>query len=110
MNWISLTEPEQLQKIIDDSGQKPQIVYKHSSRCGISSMVLRRLERESPPDSLDYYFVDVIRNRNVSNKIAEQFNVYHESPQILVIKNGECIYDESHYAISMEDVLQQLNI
>lgn len=110
MKWISLTVQEQLQQIINDSLQRPQLVYKHSSRCGISSMVLRRLERESPPDTLDYYFVDVIRNRDVSNKIAEQFNVYHESPQILLIKNGECVYDESHYAISMEDVLQQLNL
>lgn len=109
MNWISLTASDQLQKIVDASFQKPQVIYKHSTRCGISSMVLRRLERDTPPDLIEYHFLDVIRHRNISNQIAEQFKVYHESPQILLIKNGECVYDESHYAISMEEVLEQLS-
>lgn len=110
MKWISLTELGQLQSIIDNSSQRPQIIYKHSSRCGISSMVLGRLERSVPPETIDYYFLDVIKNRDISNKIAQHFEVYHESPQLLLIKNGECIYDESHYAINIQEVLEQLNV
>ena len=67
-------------------------------------MVLKRLEREGAPDTMDFYFLDLIKNRDISNEISELFQVSHESPQILLIKNGVCVYDESHYAISMESL------
>ncbi len=101
MNWITLNDINQLQQIEQESYQKPQVIFKHSTRCSISSMVLRRLEREGAPDTMDFYFLDLIKNRNISNKVSDMFHVSHESPQILLIKNGGCIYDESHYAISM---------
>ncbi len=102
MNWITLTDTEQLKEIQQQSYSRPQVIFKHSTRCSISSMVLKRLEREGAPDSMDFYFLDLIKYRAVSNTVSDMFSVSHESPQILLIKRGECVYDESHYAISMD--------
>lgn len=107
MNWISLTSEEQLHQIKANSKLKPQVIFKHSTRCSISSVAKNRLERSLQPDEIDFYFLDLLKYRSVSNKIAEDFNVYHQSPQILVIKNGECIYDESHSGIDMEEIIEQ---
>ncbi len=107
MNWIPLTTEDQLLQIKERSATVPQVIFKHSTRCGTSSMVLSRLERSDVPALVDFYFLDLIRYRNISNKIAEVFNVYHESPQILLIKNGECVYDESHMGIQMDELVEQ---
>ncbi|MEJ7822977.1 MAG: bacillithiol system redox-active protein YtxJ, partial [Chitinophagaceae bacterium] len=96
MNWINLTQEEQLQQIKINSKNKPQAIFKHSTRCSISSMAKNRLEKSAQPDEIDFYFLDLIKYRPISNKIAEIFKVYHASPQILLIKNDECVYDESH--------------
>lgn len=85
------------------------VIFKHSSRCSISSMAKNRLEREESPADVRFYFLDLIKHRAVSNKVAEVFGVFHESPQVLLIKNEECTYDESHNGISMEDIKAQLN-
>jgi len=108
MNWIPLTELDQLDQIKKQSFDSPQVIFKHSTRCSISSMALNRLERETAPSTADFYYLDLIKYRSISNAIAEQFDVYHESPQILVIKNGECIYDESHQGISMFEIAEQV--
>jgi bacillithiol system protein YtxJ len=107
MNWIPLTKEEQLTELIERSNTVPQVIFKHSTRCGTSSMVLSRLERSDAPVSVDFYFLDLIRYRDISNRIAEQFHVYHESPQVLLIKNGQCIYDESHMGIRMDELAEQ---
>ena len=70
-------------------------------------MAKHRLERSSQPGDMDFHFLDLIRYRTISNKIADDFKVYHESPQVLVIRNGECIYDESHSGIEMEAIIEQ---
>jgi bacillithiol system protein YtxJ len=67
-------------------------------------MVLNRLEREEQPAAMDFYFLDLISYRPISNDIAERFHVHHESPQIINIKNGEAIFDESHLAIQMDEI------
>src|ERR1700712_4138297 len=108
MNWIPLTKEEQLTQIAEKSATVPQVIFKHSTRCGTSSMVLSRLERSEAPDDIDFYYLDLIAHRNISALIAQEFNVYHESPQILLIKNGECIYDESHMGIRMDEVVEQV--
>ena len=108
MNWIPLTTEEQFEQILERSANKPQVIFKHSTRCGTSSMVLSRLERSEAPETMDFHFLDLIAHRNISNKISEDLHVYHESPQILLIKNGECIYDESHMGISMDDLAEQV--
>ena len=108
MNWISLTEEQQLTQIAEQSKQQPVVIFKHSTRCSISSMAKSRLDRELPPEGAAFYYLDLIKYRGISNKIATDFHVHHESPQILIIKNGECTYDESHNGISMEDIAQQV--
>ena len=104
MMWINLTNEEQLQEIKEKSNAKPQLIFKHSTRCSISSMAKNRLDKSSRPEGMDFYFLDLIKHRNISNKISREFNVYHESPQVLVIKNGESVYDQSHSGIDMEEI------
>ena len=107
MNWIYLTNEEQLHQIKASSNARPQVIFKHSTRCSISSMAKNRLETSAKPGELDFHFLDLIKYRSISNRIADDFKVYHESPQVLVIKNGECIYDESHSGIVMEEIVEQ---
>ncbi|HMO62747.1 MAG TPA: bacillithiol system redox-active protein YtxJ [Ferruginibacter sp.] len=105
MNWIELNQEDQLEALKELSKSRYQLIFKHSKRCSISSIVKSRLERTEAPPHIDFYFLDLIAHRNISNKIAEDFSVYHESPQVLLIKDGECIYDESHTGINMDDII-----
>ena len=107
MNWISLQDEQQLTEIKEKSKSRPQLIYKHSVRCGVSSVVKSRLEKAKLPTDIDYYYLDIIHFRSVSNKIAEEFKVYHESPQVLMIKNGECVYEESHMGIRADEIMAQ---
>ncbi len=107
MNWIPLTDQNQLETIKDQSFTTPQVILKHSTTCSISKMALARLERAEAPTSIQFYYLDLLNYRTISNAIAEKFSVYHESPQILLIKNGECIFDESHGGIQMEEIVEQ---
>lgn len=110
IKWIDLTDEAQLDAIREQSKTSPVVIFKHSTRCNISSMAKGRLEREQAPEGIDFYYLDLIRYRSISNKIAEVFSVYHESPQVLVIANGECIYDESHSGISMAEIAGNLSL
>ena len=107
MNWIEITTALQLADIKKQSKNKPQLIFKHSTRCSISGVAKNRLERSTPPGNIDCYFLDLIRHREISHKIAQDFSVFHESPQVLLIKNGECVYDESHSGINMNDIVEQ---
>ena len=107
MNWIALTDEEQLETIKQESEKQPIAIFKHSTRCSISSMAKMRLERAETPQNISFYYLDLIRYRSLSNKIADLFKVHHESPQVLLIKNGECVYDESHNGIDMQDIADQ---
>ena len=108
MKWIQLTATEQLDDIRVKSIQRPQVIFKHSTRCSVSSMALNRLEREEAPENADYHFLDLIQYRTLSGEIADTFQVHNESPQILLIKNAECVYDESHQGISMQELAEQI--
>lgn len=102
MNYkIPLTEESQLESIVAGSFEKKAFIFKHSSRCGISSMVLKRFEKSMPSENIDfdYYLLDILKNRDISNLLANKFGVRHESPQLLVLKNGDLIAHDSHYAI-----------
>lgn len=107
MNWIALTNEAQLREIAENSVEKPQVIFKHSSRCATSSMAKSRLERNFQPVEIDFYFLDLIAYRSLSGKVAELFRVAHESPQVLLIKNKECIYEESHSGIRMDEIIEQ---
>lgn len=109
MNWIEFTDIAGLEEIKKKSEDIPQVIFKHSTRCSISSMAKSRLERAILPAGIDFNYLDLIAYRNVSAKIADDFNVEHASPQVLVIKNGACVYDESHNAISMDEILEAVS-
>ncbi len=104
MNWIPLKSEEQINEIKYNSDKNPQVIFKHSIRCSISSMAKNRLDKNDNPEGVDFYYLDIINNRNISNKIAEEFNVHHQSPQVLIIKRGECVYNESHSGIHMDEI------
>ncbi len=110
MNWNYLKNTESLETLKQLSTIQPQVIFKHSTRCSISSMIKNRLEKTQAPDQLNFHFLDLIAFRSLSDRIAEEFIVEHESPQILVIKNGECIYDESHNAILMDDIIEKAGV
>lgn len=110
MNWIELKSNNQIKEIIEKSKAKPQVIFKHSTRCSISAMAKGRLERSLVPENADFYFLDLIAYRNISNQVSSEFDVFHESPQILVIKNGECVYDESHGSITMDEIEEQVSV
>jgi bacillithiol system protein YtxJ len=104
MTWIPLQDDAQLQKIVENSFQKPQVIFKHSTRCSISSMAKNRLDKKETPEGMDFYYLDLIQFRKLSNKIAADFQVTHQSPQVLVIDHGKCVYDESHSGITMDEI------
>ncbi len=108
LEWKPLEKREQLLEIVARSASVPQLIFKHSTRCSISSMAKNRLERETPPADVDFYFLDLLRHREISNEIAEVFKVDHESPQVILIKNGESIFDVSHNGVSMASVVSAL--
>ena len=100
-SWINLTSIDQLLEIQEQSKITPVVIFKHSTRCVISRMVLREFERNFPEkgSSGNLYFLDLLAYRNISNKIAATFQVFHQSPQLIVIKNGEGVYHASHNEI-----------
>jgi bacillithiol system protein YtxJ len=108
MNWIDLNSEQQLAEIKELSRSRPQVIFKHSTRCSLSSIAKKRLEKNEPPEAADFYFLDLIKFRSLSNRIAEDFSVSHESPQVLLIKNMECVYEESHNGIDMPELTEQV--
>ena len=108
MEWINITDINQLNSIKQASGYS--VIFKHSTRCSVSSMAKRGFEAdwEAIPADTKLYFLDLIAHRDISAAIAEMFQVHHESPQTLLIKNGECILDSSHSDISAEEIAETI--
>ncbi|OGS69850.1 MAG: hypothetical protein A3F91_00075 [Flavobacteria bacterium RIFCSPLOWO2_12_FULL_35_11] len=106
INWVPLNDEAQLSAIIKISSAKPVLIFKHSTRCGISRMVLKNFESDYdiPETEMDLYFLDLLNYRALSQDISTKFNVMHQSPQVLVIKNGEVIYHDSHDYITIEAI------
>ena len=106
MNWIELEDENQLKDLIVNSSIKPSLIFKHSTRCGISRMALKSFEKEYDIDEMevDVYFLDLLNYRNLSNKISIQLNIQHQSPQVLVLKNENVVYSDSHYSISVNAI------
>ncbi len=106
--WITLNSLEQLDVIESASKTKTQIIFKYSSRCGVSRMVLNQFvdNYELTEQDLDLYFLDLISYRSVSNEVGYKFQVMHESPQLLVIKNGVVVAHDSHSGVNAIDLSQ----
>jgi bacillithiol system protein YtxJ len=104
MNWNKLTGISQLDAIDKESADHPVLILKHSKRCNISATALDRLERRLNSPAVIPYLLDVLQYRDVSGEAARRYGVPHESPQALLIRNGQCVYHESHLAISADDI------
>ncbi|MBL4670102.1 MAG: bacillithiol system redox-active protein YtxJ [Flavobacteriales bacterium] len=105
MNWIDIKSEEDLENLIKESfsDNLGVAIFKHSTRCSISSVAKMRLTSFwNFEDELPIYYLDLISFREISGLIAEKFGVQHESPQLLIIKNGDCIYNASHMSISVK--------
>ena len=100
-NWIPLTDISQLEEIINNSTNNTQAIFKHSTRCGISSMVIKQFENsfDLPDDSIDLYYLDLLNYRDISNAVAQKFDIPHQSPQLIVLKNKKVIAHDSHHGI-----------
>ena len=107
LDWNLLSDLTQLDTIAKDSNTKTQVIFKHSTRCGISSGVLRKFEKQfGASNSIVLHFLDLLRYRDISNEIASRFDVAHQSPQLLVIKNGVVAKYDSHYGILELDIAE----
>ena len=110
IEWSPITSTEQLDAITNKEGSF--LIFKHSTTCSISAMAKSRFERDWNESLINAkpYLLDLLKYRNVSNAISEKFQIYHESPQVLLIDNKECIYDASHLDISFTELLENSNI
>jgi bacillithiol system protein YtxJ len=110
--WQPLTQSEQLLDIVRESQEQPVIIFKHSTTCSISAAAKGKLERQWADAGLSdvkLYYLDLLRYRPISTEIAQKFGVQHESPQLLLIQDGECRYDASHMGIRLSDVKSAVN-
>lgn len=110
LNWKYLTSEADLENAMAASDSKNIILFKHSTRCSISSMAKSRLERgwNISEAEADIYYLDLIQYRSVSNAIAENLGVVHQSPQVIVVRNGKAVYDASHSAIDAQSIKANL--
>ena len=109
MKWNELKSPDQLDAIREESKVNPVLIFKYSNRCSVSQVALDRLQRkwsEQDASGIKPYFLDLLSFREISNRIAHQFDVEHESPQVLLIRDGKAVYDGSHFDISYSAILE----
>lgn len=105
--WQPLKKEAQLEEIKEASYQKPQLIFKHSVTCGISAQANHTLEAstEELAEKFDLHYLDLLSFRSVSNKVADEFEVRHQSPQVLLVKEGKVIYHTSHFSIQPAKIL-----
>jgi bacillithiol system protein YtxJ len=106
MNWINLERLEQVDEIMEKSNQVTCLIFKHSTSCNMSAMAKFKLEEDwaFTETELVPFMVDILQYKDISNAISERFQEYHQSPQVLLIKEEESFYEESHLDISVEDI------
>lgn len=110
IEWHSLTDSVTLDEIDQISNDRPVLIFKHSTRCAISSMVLNRLENSLEEESdFEIYFLDLISYRDVSNEVATRYGVQHQSPQAILVSKGKVIYDDSHTGIVYDEIAKRVN-
>lgn len=104
--WILLKSVPQLELIETKPNAKTQLIFKHSTRCGISRMVINQFidAYEFTEQDFDLYYLDILNNREISNEVGYRFQVIHESPQLLVVKNGVVVAHASHGGINNIDL------
>src|SRR5262245_54157320 len=108
MHWIHLTDEDQLQKIVVRSQEKPQIVFKYSSCCPLSETIFQGLQKNRCPQQVDFHFLDLTDHADIAEKVSSIFQVSDLAPQILIIKDGECIFSESDAEICLEQIMEHV--
>ena len=103
-HWLWLTDDYSYQSAIQKSFEEKILIFKHSTRCSISSMALHRIEENAKQSINKCYFLDLLKYRSISNKIEEELGIKHESPQILIIEKGVCTYHTSHNNIGWDRI------
>lgn len=101
-NWNIISSSNDVTRVLDLSEENTIVIFKHSNRCGISSSVLRKFEKQAKDYQIEqnyFYLLNVNQHRSISNEISEQLSVHHESPQLIVIKNRKVIAHDSHYEV-----------
>ncbi len=107
--WIPLETLGQLNEITTLSFEKPVLLFKHSTRCSISRMALKEFENDFNLSSkVTPYFLDLLEHRDISNEITLRFGVVHQSPQLILIRDGKAVYDTSHSGIEVAALEKQL--
>ena len=106
LNWKTLASSAQLEAVIQDSYNKPVALFKHSTRCGISFQAKERLEDnwDFEESEIDNYYLDLLNHRDISNEIASKLSVHHQSPQLILIKDGKVLHHASHHIINVEPI------
>jgi bacillithiol system protein YtxJ len=106
MTWNILSEPNQINEIIEASKFKPQLFFKHSTRCSISTMALNRFEKSGilNNEQMDCWYLDLLEFRPISSEIEKLTRVMHQSPQVIVVNNEQVVYSESHGMIDAEEI------
>ncbi|GGP02244.1 thioredoxin family protein [Cloacibacterium rupense] len=110
--WHKIESEEDLKLALEHSTEKPIVIFKHSTRCMISKSVLRNFENEiknTNQPAIDFYYLDLLNHRNISNEIAEQLKVTHQSPQAILIKDQKAIFNASHDRISLDIMTKHLD-
>lgn len=110
MKWTPLNSIADMEEVIQKSFEKPQLIFKHSTRCSISALAKSRLESgwRFEEKLVEPIYLDLLVHRDVSNKIEAHFNIRHESPQVLLIKDGECVYHASHTMINVDSLEERI--
>ncbi len=108
--WKSINSVDDVLRIITNSNSNPQVIFKHSTSCSVSSMAKMRVEEKwnLALGNVDFNYLDILANRSLSNHIAERLEVHHESPQMILIIDGEVIYDSSHFDISIDELNESI--
>ena len=104
--WKYIESESDLDKAISESSERKVAIFKHSTRCHISKMVLKNFTREVQQNDGDvsYYFLDLLQYRPISNRIESDLNVVHQSPQLIVLQDGKAINNMSHQSISTSGI------
>ena len=108
MNWNPLTQVSQITNIDSESENETVVIFKHSTRCSISTTALARIERKwEATQPVKWYYLDLLQHRDISNTLAAHYLIEHQSPQVLLIKHGTCVYTASHLDIDLDHILKE---
>lgn len=108
--WKVLSQTDEWQMIKEHSYERPAAIFKHSTSCGISNMAKFQLERgwDIDSDNLSFYYLDLLSNRNLSNQVAEELGIVHQSPQLILLRDGKAVFNTSHHGVHLSGLKKAL--